>query len=264
MHFTIADVGHGSCAFLQAENTNLMLFDCGHNSNPEFRPSRYLRGLGHQSIEILFISNYDEDHISDLPRLRDAINIRSLHRNKSISGPQLRALKQRQAGESSPAMESMLDMICEYTGGPLNPAPEFPNVTYHTYHNNHPFGNGDDTNNISVVTFLTLNGTTVLLTGDLERQGWLQLLDNQYFARRLQAVDIFVASHHGRENGYCREVFSDYGCRPDVFVFSDSQIRYATQEMTNTYAAWATGIRFNGQRRRVLTTRNDGPLTWSF
>ena len=264
MQFTILDVGHGACAFLQAENSNLMLFDCGHNSNPEFRPSRYLQDLGHQSVEVLFISNYDEDHISDLPQLREALNIRSLLRNKSISGAELRALKWRQSGQISPAMESMLDMIHEYTGAPLDPASEFPNVTSHTYHNDHPFGNGEDTNNISLVTFLTINGTTILLPGDIERQGWLQLFHNQYFAEKLATVDIFIASHHGRENGYCREVFADYGCRPDVFVFSDSHVQYATQEMTNVYAGWANGIQFNGKCRKVLTTRNDGPLSWSF
>lgn len=264
MRFTLLDVGHGACAFLEADNSNLMLFDCGHKSDPEVRPSNYLRGLGHASVEKLFISNYDQDHISDLPRLRGVLNIRSLHRNTSINSRDLRALKMRQAGELSPAMDSMLDMIDTYTGGPLNPAPEFPGVSYHTYYNDHPFGDGSDSNNISLVTFLTVRGTTILLPGDVERTGWLQLLHNPYFANRIATVDIFIASHHGRENGYCDELFAHYGCRPDVFVFSDSPVQHATQEMTNAYARWANGIRFNGQRRSVLTTRNDGSLTWSF
>lgn len=263
MKFTVLDVGHGSCSFLQADNTNLMLFDCGHKSNPDVRPTPYLRGLGYQSVEILFVSNYDQDHISDLPRLRGELNVRSLGRNKSITADQLRALKLRQSGQISPAMDAMLNMIGEYTGGPLDPAPEFPGVTHHSYHNNHPFGNGDDTNNISLVTFLSVNGTTILLPGDIERAGWLLLLENENFARRLASVNIFIASHHGRENGYCHEVFADYGCRPDVFVFSDSNIKYATQEMANTYAGWANGMQFNGQHRSVLTTRKDGSLAWT-
>lgn len=264
MRFTILDVGHGACAYLEADNTNLMLFDCGHTSAPEFRPSSHLRSRGHQSVEHLFVSNYDEDHISDLPRLRAELNIRSLHRNPTISASELRALKLRQSGEISPAMDSMLDMIRTYTGGPLNPAPAFPDVTYDTYCNTHPFSGGNDTNNISLVTFLTVNGTTILLPGDVERGGWLELLENIHFARKLRSVNIFIASHHGRENGYCREAFADYGCRPDVIVFSDSAIQHATQEMTATYAGWANGIRFNNQPRSVLTTRNDGSLTWTF
>lgn len=264
MRFTVLDVGHGSCAFLEADNSNLMLFDCGHKPDTEVRPSNYLKSLGHTSVEKLFISNYDQDHVSDLPNLRSVMKIRSLHRNKSINSRDLRSLKMRQAGEISLAMNSMLDMIHTYTGGALDPAPEFPGVSYHTYHNNHPFGDGSDSNNISLVTFLTVKGTTILLPGDVERAGWLQLLQNPYFAKRIATVDIFIASHHGRENGYCEELFAQYGCRPDVFVFSDSPVQHATQEISAAYARWANGIQFNGQYRSVLTTRNDGSLTWRF
>ena len=194
----------------------------------------------------------------------DKLKVRQVTKNPTITADQLSALKMRQSGEISNAMESMLDMMRTYTGGPLDPPPDFPGVTYQTYRNNHPFGNGDDTNNISLVTFLTVNNTTILLPGDLEKEGWRALLRNENFARQLALVDIFIASHHGRENGYCPEVFTEHSCRPDVFVFSDSDIRYTTQEMTNTYANWASGIQHNGQTRGVLTTRSDGSISWEF
>ena len=264
MEFRVLNVGHGACAYLQADNTNVMLFDCGHNSDPEFRPSTHLPARGHQSVEYLFISNYDQDHISDLPRLRNNLHIGSLVRNASITADQLRALKLRQSGEISPAMHSMLDMIRTYTGDITGNEPNFPGVTYQTFCNSHPFGNGSDTNNLSMVTILTVNGTTILLPGDMERAGWLILLRDTSFTRHLPSVDIFVASHHGRDNGYCREIFANYGCRPGVFVMSDSSVVHATQQCTNNYAQWASGVQFNGQTRRVLTTRNDGALTWTF
>ncbi len=123
MEFRVLNVGHGACAYLQADNTNVMLFDCGHNSDPEFRPSTHLPARGHQSVEYLFISNYDQDHISDLPRLRNNLHIGSLVRNASITADQLRALKLRQSGEISPAMHSMLDMIHEVLGSLGSEAP---------------------------------------------------------------------------------------------------------------------------------------------
>lgn len=263
VQFTVLDVGHGACAYLVAgNNKNLMLFDCGHKTDPVVRPSDLLHNMGQRSVERLFISNYDEDHISDLPNVIDKLSVKILHRNKTITSDELRRLKIRQSGVISPAMESMLEMCNKYTASVTEP-PEFPGVSHKIFHNNHPFGNGDDTNNISLMTFLTANNTTILLPGDIEREGWLALLSDQDFAGRLASVDIFIASHHGRENGYCREVFADHNCRPDVIVFSDSNIKYATQEMANTYAGWANGIPFNGQDRSVLTTRNDGSLTWT-
>ncbi len=71
-----------------------------------------------------------------------------------------------------------------------------------------------------------------------------------------------MASHHGRENGYCREVFDHTG-QVAVVAFSDSPVQHATQEMATTYAQHARGIQFNGQTRYVLTTRNDGTIEWN-
>lgn len=262
MEFTVLDVGHGSCSYLIADNSNLMLFDCGHKSDPELRPSGLLQSMHQGSVEILFISNFDEDHISDIINVREQLDVKSIVKNTTISANQLAELKYKQSGEISDAMESMLDMMRTFTGGQPDPPYEFPNVSYKVFCNNHPFGDGSDTNNISVVTFLTVNDTTILLPGDLEKEGWRELLRNQDFARRLAGVDIFIASHHGRENGYCPEVFTGHNCRPSVFVFSDSEIKHATQEMTSTYASWASGIKHDGKTRKVLTTRSDGSVSW--
>ncbi len=69
MMFQILDVGHGFCGYLVADNGNVMLFDCGHKAEPEFRPSSYLLSQRCSEIQRLVITNYDEDHISDLPNL---------------------------------------------------------------------------------------------------------------------------------------------------------------------------------------------------
>jgi len=76
---------------------------------------------------------------------------------------------------------------------------------------------------------------------------------------------VFVASHHGRENGYCPEVFDH--CSPSLIVFSDGPVKYSTQKMADTYAQHASGAYFMnaGSRewRKVLTTRKDGNIWWN-
>jgi beta-lactamase superfamily II metal-dependent hydrolase len=257
MKVTIHDVGHGLCVSLVHQNGNVMVWDCGHTE--DYRPSEFLPASGISKIDYFFVTNYDEDHISDLPDLRATVNVRSLFRNKSISSTQLRALK-RQAGPITPAMESMLDMIDSYTGGPLNPAPEFPGVRFRTFSNNYG-SQFPDTNNISLVTFLECGSTKFIIPGDLERPGWDGLLARQEFVDELAGVNVFIASHHGREGGYHEDVFRI--CSPHVIVFSDSEIRHATQEMSQRYAEHASGVRFDGETRYVLSTRNDGSLTWT-
>lgn len=257
MRFTIMDVGHGFCAYLIADNGNSMVFDCGHSSDPLNRPSDHLYDIGQRSIDRLFITNYDEDHISDLPNIQRKLRVEVLHRNDSITPDQLRRLK-RQSGPISDAMQTLLDMLNRYTGGVPNP-PELPDIEWSCFCNNY-IDDFEDTNNISLVTFLNCKGLRVLIPGDVETAGWLKLIQNVSFRLKLGEVDVFIAPHHGRETGYCEEVFNY--CSPDVIVFSDGPKKYATQEMTDKYAKHAQGINFNGQTRYVLTTRNDGSFCW--
>ena len=56
----------------------LMLWDCGHKTDPENRPSKFLPDAGIFTVHRMFITNYDEDHISDLPNLRQTIPINIL------------------------------------------------------------------------------------------------------------------------------------------------------------------------------------------
>jgi len=83
-----------------------MLIDCGHNDETHFYAADYLLATNCSAIERFFVLNYDEDHLSGLPRLRQMENripIRILNRNTSITGAQLRALK-RQTGPLGPGM----------------------------------------------------------------------------------------------------------------------------------------------------------------
>jgi hypothetical protein len=73
----------------------------------------------------------------------------------------------------------------------------------------------------------------------------------------LGKVNFFVASHHGRENGYLPDVF-EY-CHPALAILSDEPIRYETQ--STDYGRHASGISCNGENcRQLLTTRRDGMI----
>ncbi len=130
------------------------------------------------------------------------------------------------------------------------------------FHNDYP--SFTDTNNLSLLTFLDVGHTSFVLGGDLERPAWLKLLKDPHVRGLLKRVNVFVASHHGRENGYCLEVFKH--CKPQLIVMSDGPIKYDTQRMASTYRQHAFGKMFNtgsGQElRKVVTTRKDGNIFW--
>lgn len=253
---TIHDAGHGMCISLIHSSGKAMLWDCGQTT--QWAPSISLPALGLTSVDYFFVTNYDEDHISDLPRLVKNMRIHSLVRNTSISPGELRTLKSK-SGWITPAMETLLGLM----GTPAyhTPLPTEPvsGVRVATFCNAYKT-QFSDTNNISLVTFVECGSIKLIIPGDLERSGWEALLGSQEFINELSGVNIFVASHHGRENGYHEGVFRY--CRPNAFVFSDSSISYASQEMSTVYGSHATGTSYNGSIRHVLSTRKDGEIRW--
>lgn len=258
MRFEILNVEHGFCAYAVGSDGGVLLFDCGHGSSN--RPSSYLRARGIISIRRLFVTNYDEDHISDLLAVRRDLNIEVLTRNTSLNSAQIRSLK---TPPISPAMNELLVMVDSFTDGATPEQLEPAGLKVWIFHNDYP--TFTDTNNLSLLTFLDVGIVSFVLGGDLERPGWLKLLEKPHVQGLLKRVDVFVVSHHGRESGYCREVF-DY-CKPRLIVMSDGPIQYDTQLMANTYAQHASGEMFNtasGQElRKVVTTRKDGNIFWS-
>jgi beta-lactamase superfamily II metal-dependent hydrolase len=256
VEINILDAAHGFCAYIVADNRNVILIDCGKNEETGFEPSRYLAGRGCRVVELFIVSNYDEDHLSDLPNLRNKIRIERLLRNKSISGDELRRLK-LEAGPLGPGMEALLGMIGNYITTPAQPI-DFDGIERKTFYNEFP--TFPDTNNLSVVTFLHYLGTHIVFPGDLEKAGWLALLEQSEFQRELEKTNFLVASHHGRESGYCEEVFGY--CQPNLVIVSDEDVKYDTQK--TPYRKHATGVPWSdGTTRYVLTTRNDGKITIS-
>lgn len=257
MRFEILNVEHGFCAYAVGSDGGVLLFDCGHGSAS--RPSTYLPARGIRSIRRFFVTNYDEDHISDLVAVRQNLYLEVLTRNASMTSAQIRALK---TPPISPAMNELLGMVDSYTGqvAPHQLEPDGLQVWF--FHNHYP--TFSDTNNLSLLTFLDVGTISFAMGGDLERPGWLHLLSNPQVQGLLRRIDVFVASHHGRESGYCAEVF-DY-CKPRLVVMSDGPIQYDTQTMASTYSQHASGEWFrtsSGQElRKVVTTRKDGNIYW--
>ena len=257
MELKIFDVSHGFCAFLVADNGNTMLFDCGHNEVTGFRPSIYLPRIGINIINRLIVQNFDQDHVSDLHNIRQVLSIGVFHRNRTLAPEVLAALK-RQSGPITTAMQATIDLHTDYIH-PVTIPPVFPGIEMVQFNNTYPFFT--DTNNLSLVSFVHYDGMGIALTGDMEKAGWQELLKNPDFCAHLRRVNIFVASHHGRESGYCEEVFRY--CNPDIIIISDRNKIYETQEMD--YARHARGVTWNGgpDKRYVLTTRCDGMITIS-
>lgn len=261
MDLKIFDVEHGACALLTCDNGTRLMIDCGHNATTGWRPGKYLRDNSISSLDMLAITNYDEDHVSGIADLCDRVNVRWLWRNTSVNAGTIRTLKSEDG--MGPGVERLVHEIEHvFTGdGASTPLPNFQGVTRRGFTNSYP--TFDDENNLSMAIHLDCYGKGVMFTGDLERAGWLKLLEQQDFRTALSQTSVLIASHHGRENGCCKEVF-DY-CEPYFIVISDKGYMHDTQETIPFYRERAKGGYFRGDNnRRVLTTRNDGRIGFTF
>ena len=111
-----------------------------------------------------------------------------------------------------------------------------------------------------MVVIIKCHGLAICFPGDMEVAGWKGLLKDKTFVQAISEVNVFVASHHGRENGCCEELFSQTGLKPQVVLISDSGVEHATQQTVSWYGARAGGMNYKGQTRRVFTTRSDGRI----
>ncbi len=268
----IFNVEHGACALLTTPDGlggwRRILIDCGHNATTGWYPGQHLRSMGVTQLEKLIVTNYDEDHVSGYPDLlKQGVEVEWIVRNTSVSPDTIRYLK------SETGMGRGIDALVQSLGGysppgqASSPAPALPGVSMEYFRNDYPVF--DDENNLSLVLYLTVYGTSFLFPGDMECDGFEHLLATSIrFRQVVPSINVLVASHHGRESGICEDMFDTYICRPQLVVISDDYKQYETQETTRYYAGKATGItnfRILGVNRRVLTTRSDGDIhfTWA-
>jgi beta-lactamase superfamily II metal-dependent hydrolase len=262
MRVEVHDVDHGGCTVITGPAGHRLMLDCGLNSDRPWYPSVAYRGL---RVDTLMLMNLDEDHCEDLEYLwRDTV-IGALISNPTIDARALRAMKAECGMRGGVGWAAKI--LDHFGAGFLgNWQHDLGGVQWHVFWNRYA-ADFHDTNNLSLAAFVSFGPFTILFGGDLERAGWRRLLASSDFRAKLATTTVYVASHHGRENGCCEEVFAI--CRPQLILFSDGRKQFGTQETRDWYASRASGIPdlskptglFGPPLRKVMTTRRDGTIT---
>ncbi|WP_186511159.1 ComEC/Rec2 family competence protein [Caenimonas sedimenti] len=253
MKLEIFDVGHGACALLSAAGYHVMI-DCASSVDLGFDPGGLLVSRGITTLDLLIVTNYDEDHVRGLPKLLQKVDVDRIRRNRKVTPDTIDELKGLEPG---PGIAALIDMAKEYTVS-VNHL-EIPDVTIRTF--SHAYPDFEDENNLSLVTVLELGAAVFVFPGDMECDGWEALLDAEPdLCGLLKRASVYVASHHGRVSGICERIFDEVGCSPHLVVISDKGYLYDTQETVPYYRTKAGGWTFRNTDRWVLTTRSDGMI----
>lgn len=268
MDIIIFNVELGQCIFFYPRNHHeyAMMVDCGNTQ--QFEPIDFLiskKFLTYSSeinkyiLSNLTLTNYDHDHFSGLPYLRRMVKINTVKFPDNLTSKEIIRIKPIVTN----AVKEVVDIIDTYTCDVDDYNPPFFKRCF--YLNKSDFPNEIiDTNILSQMVFVTFNGTRICIPGDLTSTAWDKHLANIEVQNQLRATDIFIASHHGREDGYNPQIF-DY-CKPECIILSDTYIKHDTQQgMTQLYGSKVNGngIILNAETqnlRKTLTTRKDGHL----
>ena len=270
-HFIIYNVGLGQCIgvlpYDQKEYS--MMVDCGHDS--DFHPiddfGKYLPKTDGQpskpSLRSLVLTNYDHDHFSGLPYLNGSAEIVSVLVPKNLSMEEIRNLKP----VATEALDALEYIRTNYTSRVVGYSPPFTRKVFSLEQDAlAQAGIPIETNHLSQMVFVQYGETTFCIPGDLENRSWELMLAKPDIQSWLKKTNILMASHHGRENGYHKNIF--LYCKPDCVILSDKSIVHGTQkDMAALYASHVrgNGITYNpvsgkAVSRKTLTTRNDGHI----
>src|SRR5205085_11913779 len=119
--------------------------------------------------------------LSDLPNFEPNIRPKTIKRNNYVSPDWVARKKLEESGEIHPSVNMALHWIKNvFTGETINP-----NYGVERMFFQHPVTKFNDTNNLSVVTFLRCNTCGIMFPGDLECKGWLEFLKDASFVECL-------------------------------------------------------------------------------
>jgi hypothetical protein len=229
------------------------------NADTGWTPGGYLRDRGIGALDMLVITNFDEDHTRGYPSFAaNGIGVGALLRNKSITAADITRMKDPDGGPG-PGVAGLIRAIGgNFTGGAYTPVA--PGFNYEVAYAE-PAAVGLESNSLSLMMLARCNGCNVLFTGDLDKAGWNALGER---ARTLpHQTHIMIAPHHGRDDGQWDGFAGNVPLLRWV-VISDKGHMYDTQKLACPfYGALAQGWKFGPNLewdRKVLTTRSDGSI----
>ena len=205
LNVTMLDVGQGECVGIETREHHVYLVDAGSTSKKktgQYQIIPWLKYIGTRSVEGIFITHWDEDHISAVGEL--------LEWSKS-SRVKIRRIFLPDVALKDEVLETLLqqieeaDVSVEYLSAGEHMTDGALQIScLHPYAKKVP----EDRNDASLVLRLSQGDFQMLLTGDLEKSGedWLveqarpAVEQPQPAAQNPLRCTILDAGHHGASN----------------------------------------------------------------
>ena len=250
------DVKHGNCHAIWSPSGKLVVIDIG--TSDDFSPMKWMKSQNITTIDYLILTHPHDDHLRGFTEL-DGMAVKVFHRPRNIPTNLI--------AELDADLKNAWERYDAHYIAPVQDACKFYDVSSAAFDglSLQFFGGKSDSvnlNNFSVVTVLDYAGLKVVFPGDLENLGWTDLLKNDAFKRAIQGTNILVAAHHGREAGWCAELFDHIS--PQLILVSDhseTETSYVASYSQKARGAKVSSKATNEIRsRNVVSTRDNGHI----
>lgn len=263
---TFLDVGQGDCILVRTSSGQNYLFDCGSTSRSKvgkYVLLPYLKYYGIQTIDGLFLSHPDADHINGAVELLELggenhITIRQMilpaiekqareeqfcslleaAENASQNSPvEVRYLSAGESWDCGGAVFTCLHPERNYTGENINAYSE-----------------------CFYVEFREEKGWNMLLTGDVESKGE-EALYEELKRRQIMDISVLKAAHHGSRNSTSEELLALLA--PELTVISsgrDNRYGHPHKELLERLEASGTYIVQTARSGAVTVTGRGGKI----
>lgn len=225
LELIVWDVQHGSAAYIKTPREKHIVIDLGTGSyvgeGEDFSPLMYLKNkLNINRLDQVIITHPHTDHLTDIFNF-DELSPRVLRRPKHLKDEDIRNANPDYDNEIIEKYLEIDERYCHPVSDNDNPTLPQNNggVSFKFFlSKNCPVTN---INNHSIVTVVEYLGIKIIIPGDNELESWNELLKDSEFINAIKDADVFVASHHGRESGYCAELFEYF--QPKLVIISDDE-----------------------------------------
>lgn len=236
---TFLSVGHGSAILVEFPNGKTLLYDAGALDDGErafrvIRTELWRRGI--TRLDAIALSHPDLDHVNAIPEIAENIPIGSvlvakpfLQSKREIVPYLIEKLAEQNIPIRSIGRDDRLALDEFVSVEVLHPE---------------PLANYAHSNATSLVVRFTHANRSLLLMGDVEREGLTDLM-----AHHRGAADVFQSPHHGSRTANTPELAR--WANPSIVVVSGGHVPGRLQELKTLY----------GSSTRLLSTHNHGAVT---
>lgn len=197
---SVLDVGQGQSVAVFSGNS-VALIDCGGSGDPGDTAATYLQSFGRNTVELLILTHFHEDHAGGVPTLMERMKVRA------IAMPDV---------DEDSALRREIETMAEEQGTTLYYITRTSSVTIEgtTFTLYAPAADSGDSNEQCLSVLCTGGDWDALFTGDMPMEEELRLLNRE----SLPDIELLAAGHHGSKYSTGENFLA--ALRPEIAVIS--------------------------------------------